>query len=79
MKETTDKTGVGQATDIIKSLEDHDMDPQNLAFQSYDFVSDMSGHTNGAQAIVSRELNRNIPAEILLKYQQKAQKAKEVL
>ena len=61
IRNTEDKTGDGQATDIIETLIDYDLDPKQLAFQSYDFASNMSGHTNGAQALVSQKLERKVP------------------
>lgn len=60
MKETTDKKGHGQATDILKSLEESDLDPNKLAFQSYDFAPNMSGASGGAQALLSEKLGREI-------------------
>ena len=61
IRKTEDKTGDGQATDIIETLIDYDLDPKQLAFQSYDFASNISGHTNGAQALVSQKLERKVP------------------
>ena len=61
IRKTEDKTGDGQATDIIETLIDYDLDPKQLAFQSYDFASNISGHTNGAQALVSKKLERKVP------------------
>ena len=55
-KETTDKTGNGQANDIITSLEDSGLKSSELVFfQSYDFASNMSGVHNGVQ-----RLNRKV-------------------
>ncbi|KAJ8019083.1 Zinc finger MYM-type protein 1 [Holothuria leucospilota] len=61
VKETLDKTGAVHAADIIKSLEDNDLDTTQLAFQSYDFASNMSGKHKGAQAEIEKELERSVP------------------
>ena len=60
VKETTDKTGSGQASDILKSLEDRGLKTSELVFQSYDFASNMSGVYNGARAEVEKKLNRKV-------------------
>ena len=41
VKETTDKTGNGQASDILTSLEDNVLKLSELIFQSYDFASNI--------------------------------------
>ncbi len=56
VKEMTDKTGEGQATDILKSIKDSGLQTSNLSFQSYNFASNMTGVRNGAQALVSKKL-----------------------
>ena len=61
LKEVRDKTGRGQATATIQSVDQSGLDNGNIAFQSYDFTNSMSGQYNGAQAIVSRLLGRDIP------------------
>jgi hypothetical protein len=61
IKETTDKTGIGQANDIIESLEDNGLATSNLVFQSYDFASNKSGQYNGAKAEIERKLPRKVP------------------
>ena len=61
VKETTDKTGNGQASDILTSLEDSGLKSSELVFQSYDFASNMSGIHNGAQAEIEKKLDRKVP------------------
>ena len=61
IRETTEKTGIGQANDIIESLEENGLATSCLVFQSYDFASNMSGHCHGAQAEIERKLQRKIP------------------
>ena len=61
VKETTDKTGNGQASDILTSLEDNGLKVSELIFQSYDFASNMSGVHNGAQAEIEKKLDRKVP------------------
>ena len=62
VKETTDKTGRGQASDILKSLENSGLKSSELAFQSYDFASNMSGVHNGARTEVEKKLDRKVPS-----------------
>ena len=61
VEETTDKTGRGQAGDIIKSLADSGLKSSELVFQPYDFASNMSGVHNGARAEVEKKLERKAP------------------
>ena len=61
IKETTDKTGIGQANDIIESLENKSLATTNLVFQLYYYALNMSGQHHGAQAEVERKLQRKIP------------------
>ena len=58
VKETTDKTGNRQASDILTSLEDKSLKLSELIFQSYDFASNMSGVHNGAQAEIEKKVDR---------------------
>jgi hypothetical protein len=48
--EGVDKTGLGTAKQIIDILNKHSLCTDNLIFQSYDYVSNMSGQFNGTQA-----------------------------
>ena len=61
MKETTDKTGEGQAKDILKSLEWRNVSQENLVFQTYDYTASMSGKYRGAQRCLQDILGRKIP------------------
>ena len=61
VKETIDKTGNGQASDILTSLEDNGLKLSELIFQSYDFSWNMSGVHNGAQAEIEKKLDRKVP------------------
>ena len=56
-----EKTGHGQATAIIQSVDQNGLDNKSIAFQSYDFTNSMSGKYNGAQAVVSRLPDREVP------------------
>ena len=49
VKETYDKTGEGQAKDIVHSLESADIPLSAVQFQTYDSTSSMSGVHKGAQ------------------------------
>ena len=61
VKETTDKTGNGQASDILTSLEDNGLKLSELIFQSYDFASNMSSVHNEAQAEIEKKSDRKVP------------------
>ncbi|XP_028407525.1 uncharacterized protein LOC114530139 [Dendronephthya gigantea] len=61
LKEVRDKTGEGQATATIQSVDRNGLNNEYIAFQSYDFTNSMSGQYNGAQAVVSRLLGREVP------------------
>ena len=61
VKEATDKTGRGQASDILQSLENSGLKSSELVFQSYDFAYNMSGVHNGARAEVEKILDRKVP------------------
>ena len=61
MKETSDKTGEGQAKDIIKSLESRNLSKENLVFQTYDYTASMSGEYRGAQRCLQDILGRSVP------------------
>ncbi|KAF0742945.1 zinc finger MYM-type protein 1-like [Aphis craccivora] len=49
VRDIVDKTGKGMANKILETLRINNLDLQNLVFQSYDFVNNMSGQFNGAQ------------------------------
>ena len=56
-----DKTGEGMANRIIECLELSGIDASTIRFQTYDSAASMSGIFNGAQAVVSRKLDRDVP------------------
>lgn len=58
--EAKDKTGLGTATEIIDILAKNSLCTDNLAFQSYDFASNMSGSINGTQAKVTELVGHNV-------------------
>ena len=43
MKEVRDKTGEGQASAVIQSVDNKGLDNARITFQSYDFTNSMSG------------------------------------
>ena len=61
IKETTIKTGEGQAKEILKSLESRGAPKSDLVYQSYDYAASMSGVFNGAQQCLQNLLGRCIP------------------
>ncbi|XP_028414896.1 52 kDa repressor of the inhibitor of the protein kinase-like [Dendronephthya gigantea] len=61
MKETTDKTGEGQAKDILKSLNSKYLKKEDLVYQSYDYTASMSGVYRGAQQCLQDLVGRSIP------------------
>ena len=61
LKEVREKTGGGQANAIIQSVDQNGLDNKNITLQSYDFTNSMSAKYNGAQAVVSRLLDREVP------------------
>lgn len=58
---TKDKTGAGQAEDIVKCLKQSDIPLSTVMFQTYDSTASMSGKFNGAQQKLSELLERKIP------------------
>jgi len=56
-----DKTGKGIASKISDVLSQNSLHLNNIAFQSYDFASSMSGKNLGTQAMLSRIVGHNIP------------------
>ncbi|CAB3994785.1 zinc finger MYM-type 1-like [Paramuricea clavata] len=61
LKEVREKTGEDQAIAIIQSVDQNGLDNKSISFQSYDFTNSMSGKYNGAQAVVSWLLDREVP------------------
>jgi hypothetical protein len=61
VKETYDKTGEGQAKDIVDSLKSADIPLSTVQFQTYDSTSSMSGVHKGAQQKFTEILERKIP------------------
>ncbi|CAB4036231.1 zinc finger MYM-type 1-like [Paramuricea clavata] len=59
--ETKDKTGAGQAEDIVKCLKLSHIPLSTVMFQTYDSTASMSGRFNGAQQKLSEMLERKIP------------------
>ena len=61
ISETKDKTGAGQAKDIVKCLKESDIPLSSVMFQTYDSTASMSGKVKGAQQKLSELLERKIP------------------
>ena len=62
MKEKTDKTGEGQAKEILDTLKARIPSGQDaLVYQSYDYTASMSGIFNGAQQCLQEKIGRSIP------------------
>ena len=61
VSETNDKTGDGQAKDIVKSLQISNIPLSTIQFQTYDSTASMSGVHNGAQQKLNEILERKIP------------------
>ena len=62
MKETTDKTGQGQAKEVLDSLTSRIPSAQDaLVYQSYDYTASMSGVFNGVQQCLQELIGRSIP------------------
>jgi hypothetical protein len=61
IKDINDKTGDGQAQEIIASLDKKLLDKDGIVFQSYDYTSSMSGVFRGCQAMMQTHLERDIP------------------
>ncbi|KAF0764466.1 zinc finger MYM-type protein 1-like [Aphis craccivora] len=59
--EANDKTGLGIAEKINDVLKKNGLSVQNIAFQSYDFASSMSGKLNGTQRKLSDIVGHKIP------------------
>ena len=61
MKETTDKTGEGQAKDTLQSLDSKIGNRDGLVYQSYDYTASMSGNVKGAQKCLQTLIGRSVP------------------
>ena len=61
VSETNDKTGEGQAKDIVKSLQIFNIPLSTIQFQTYDSTASMSGVHNGAPQKLNEILERKIP------------------
>jgi len=61
IKEVVDKTGKGITSNISDVLSKNSLDLNNIAFQSYDFASSMTGKNLGIQTIPSRIVCHAIP------------------
>ena len=61
LRKTVDKTGFGQAQDILSTIKQRGLNTEDLCFQSYDFAAAMSGKFNGAQKKLSEIVGRDIP------------------
>lgn len=59
--ECYDKSGQGMAELLIKCLSELEIDSSKLAFQSYDFASNMSGRFNGVQKKITDIVEHNVP------------------
>jgi hypothetical protein len=49
------------ANKICEILTKNGLHLESIAFQSYDFASNMSGHLQGTQAMLSKIVGHNIP------------------
>ena len=61
LSKTEDKTGPGQAQDILSTITRCGLNTDSLCFQSYDFAAAMSGEFNGAQKNLLELVGRDIP------------------
>ena len=61
VKETYDKTGEGQAKDIVHSLKCTDIPLSAVQLQTYDSTSSMPGVHKGTQQKLSEILERKVP------------------
>ncbi|XP_025204866.1 zinc finger MYM-type protein 1-like [Melanaphis sacchari] len=59
--EVSDKTGYGMAKSIYDTLIKHKLKTGNVAFQSYDYASSMSGVNKGAQRYFSELVGHKVP------------------
>ena len=61
VKEAIDKTGQGQAKEILDSLNSRLSNESELVYQSYDYTASMSGNFKGAQQCLQDMVGRSIP------------------
>jgi hypothetical protein len=61
MREIEDKTGEGHAQGILAALNENSTSTANIVFQSYDYMSSMSGIFKGCQAKMKENLGREVP------------------
>ena len=61
MQEIEDKTGEGHAQGILAALDENSISTANIVFQSYDYMSSMSGVFKGCQAKMKEHLGREVP------------------
>lgn len=61
VNEVSDKTGYGMAKSIYDTLIKHKLKTGNVAFQSYDYASSMSGVNKGAQRYFSELVGHKVP------------------
>ena len=61
MKEAIDKTGEGQAKEILDSLESRVSSTEGLLYQSYDYTASTSGAYRGAQQCLQDKVGRSVP------------------
>ena len=61
LTEAKDKTGEGGTEEIIQVLNKHEMNLNELCFQSYDYTASMSGQFNAFQKKIQGKLGRRIP------------------
>ncbi|XP_008178186.1 uncharacterized protein LOC103307722 [Acyrthosiphon pisum] len=59
--ESTDKTGYGTAKSIYNCLIKYEINTDNVAFQSYDYASNMSGINKGAQHFFTEFVSHSVP------------------
>ena len=61
MKETKDKSGEGQAKEVLQSLNSKIESQDGLDYQSYDYTASMSGKFKGAQKCQQTLIGRSVP------------------
>ncbi|KAF0713740.1 zinc finger MYM-type protein 1-like, partial [Aphis craccivora] len=59
--ESTDKTGYGTAKSIYNCLIKYEINTNTVAFQSYDYASNMSGINKGAQHFFTEFVSHSVP------------------
>ncbi|CAB4046137.1 unnamed protein product, partial [Paramuricea clavata] len=61
MKETKDKSGEGQAKEVLQSHNSKIGSQDGLVYQSYDYTASMSGKFKGAQKCLQTLIGRSVP------------------